>query len=295
MNADPLNAGPQPLLLPGAQVHVVRSPFDGLPYRIFIALPEQPPPENGYPAVFLLDANATFMSTVESLRMRARRQASTGIAPAVVVGIGYDTDAVYDTERRRHDFTREKPARDGAPAGGAGTLTRFIDAAVRPLAASAAPLDPARQTLVGHSLGGCYVLSRLVEDPAAFESYVAISPSVWSDETWLLDRAAGLGARLAGDLPPRRVMITVGEFEQTLAPWQLRLPDPDRVIAMRQQRAMRDKAHRLAVRLSAAGGERLIVRFEELPQEDHSSSALVGISHGLRFALWPGAAALRNV
>lgn len=298
IDGPPMNADPQPLFLPGARVRVIRSPFDGAPYRIFTAVPEQPPPETGYPTIFLLDANATFMSTVESLRMRVRRQASTGIPPAVVVGIGHDTDDAYDTARRRHDFIREArhPDRPDTPVpGGAGTLTRLIDEVVRPLAAADAPLDPARQTLIGHSLGGCYVLSRFVENPAAFESYIAISPSVWADEQWLHARAATLGARLPAGHAPRRVMITVGEFEQTLAPWQAGLPDPERVLAMRQARAMRDKAHDLARRLSGAETQRLIVRFEELPGEDHSSSAMVGISRGLRFALWPGAAALHNV
>ncbi|MGV6872515.1 alpha/beta hydrolase [Pseudochelatococcus sp. B33] len=293
-----MNADPQPLFLPGARVRVIRSPFNGVPYRIFVAVPEQPPPEGGYPAVFLLDANATFMSTVESLRMRVRRQASTGIPPAVVVGIGHDTDAAYDTARRRHDFAREvrHPERPDTPVpGGAGVLTRLIDEVVRPTAAADAPLDPARQTLIGHSLGGCYVLSRLVENPAAFESYIAISPSVWADEHWLLAQAATIGARLSADLPPRRVMITVGEFEQTLAPWQADLPDRDRVLAMRQARAMRDKAHGFARRLSEGHAPRLIVRFEELAGEDHSSSAMVGIGRGLRFALWPGAVVLHNI
>lgn len=293
-----MNTNPQPLLLPGASVRTLRSPWDGTAYRIFIAVPEQQPPPLGYPAVFLLDANATFMSTVESVRMRARRQPSTGVPPTVVVGIGYDTDGAYDTARRRHDFAREirDPDAPEAPRpGGAGQLTRLIDEIVRPLAAGEVALDRERQTLIGHSLGGCYVLSRLVADPAAFESYIAISPSVWSDEDWLLAGAATLAQRLPAGRAPRRAMITVGEFEQTLAPWQADLPDPARVLAMRGARAMRDKARDIARRLAEAGGGKLIVRFEELPGEDHSSSALVGIGHGLRFALWPGAAVLRNV
>lgn len=291
-----MNADPQPLFLSGAHMRVIRSPFDGTRYRIFIALPEQPPPAAGYPAVFLLDANATFMSTVESLRMRARRQASTGIAPAVVVGIGHDTDDAYDTARRRHDFAREIPhpeQPENRIPGGAAALTQLIDDVVRPLAAREAPIDPSRHALIGHSLGGGYVLSRLLENPAAFESYIAISPSVWADEHWLLEQAATLSARLPKGLPPRRAMITVGAFEETLAPWQAELPDPDKVLARRQSRAMRDKAHGLARRLNQA--QPLIVRFDELPGEDHSSSAIVGISHGLRFALWDGAAALHNM
>lgn len=293
-----MTTDPQPLIMPGASARTICSPFDGAPYRIFIALPEQPPPDKGYPAIFLLDANATFMSTVESLRMRARRQASTGIAPAVVVGIGHDTDEAYDTHRRRHDFARvirQPDDPDTAVPGGAGTLTRLIEEVVRPLAASLAPLDPARQALIGHSLGGCYVLSRLVETPASFESYVAISPSIWADEAWLTAQAVTLGDRLPEGVIPRRVLITVGEFEQTLAPWQADLPDPARVLAMRRARAMRDKAHAFARRLSEGRASRLIVRFEELAGEDHSSSALVGIGRGLRVALWAGTDGLRNV
>lgn len=289
---------PQPLFMPGASVRVVHSPFDGARYRIFVAVPNQPPPERGYPAVFLLDANATFMSTVESLRMRARRPASTGITPAVVIGIGYDTVDVYDADRRKYDFTRAVPdagSSTTSSAGGAHIFTQLIDEIIRPLAAREVPLDPARQTLIGHSLGGCYVLARLVENPVAFESYIAISPSIWSDEQWLLDHTRTIACRLPEGIPPRRVLITIGEFEQSLAPWQAHLPDPERIVVMRRARAMRDRAFGFARCLYERSAQQLIVRFEELPNEDHSSSAMTGISHGLRFALWAGAAELCNM
>lgn len=295
---------PTPLILPRSKLRYARSPVDGCIYRILIALPEEPPPPDGYPAVFLLDANATFLTTVESLRMRSRRTGSTGIEPAVIVGIGYDTSGAYDEERRIYDFTRsdtnvaQRTSRSAHTTGGSAFFARFIDEIVRPLAANEAPLNLTRQSLIGHSLGGCFVLSRLLEHPQSFESYIAISPSIWSDEAWLLEQIKHLPARFI-DASPRRVLITVGEFEQSIAPWQSSLPDIERIIAMRSERAMRDKARNMASNLvhttKDMGPNRLIVRFEELLGEDHSSSALVGISHGLRMALWAGAAALHNV
>ncbi|MFD2251057.1 hypothetical protein FHS82_000207 [Pseudochelatococcus lubricantis] len=296
-----MDNAPQPLFLPRTSVRVVRSPFDGFAYRIFLALPEQAPPAAGYPAIFLLDANATFLTTVEAVRMRAARQDSTGVAPAIVIGIGYDTDNPYDQHRRVHDFTlphtRDRPRGNAGPrpTGGAQTLARFIAEVVRPLVEREAPLDRARQALFGHSLGAYFVLSQLLLDPGAFESYVAISPSVWWDEPWLHANVPLLPARIGEEQAPRRALIAVGEYEQALAPWQQALPDTERIVALRQERAMVDRSRDLARLLAAHAPARLIMRFEELAGEDHSSSALTGISHGLRLALWDGAGTLHNV
>ncbi|WP_433455809.1 alpha/beta hydrolase [Pseudochelatococcus sp.] len=296
-----LDETPRPLILPHAGTRTVRSPADGFDYRIYCALPTQPPPDAGYPAIFLLDANATFLTTVEAMRMRAARQASTGVSPAVVVGIGYDTDGPYDQNRRIYDFslphTTDRPRAGGMPrpTGGALALAQFIIGTVRPLIAREIPLDAERQALFGHSLGAYFVLSRLLLAPHDFQTYVAISPSVWWDEDWLHAGTHGLDARIGAAISPRRLLIAVGEYEQCLAPWQQTLPERDRVITLRRERAMVDRSRHIARRIAERGRERIAVRFEEMPGEDHSSAALTGISRGLRLALWQDAAVLRNL
>lgn len=287
-------------------MRIVHSPVDGTPYRIFLAwpdflaCPEERAPERGFPAIFLLDANASFLTMVESLRMRARRQASTGIAPAVIVGIGYDTDGSYDPNRRIYDFslphTQDTP-RNGPPrrTGGAIAFADFIQSTVKPLVASELPVDPERLALAGHSMGAYFTLSQLLLAPMSFETFIAISPSIWWDENWLQQESVNLPQRLRQDAPPRRALITVGEYEQALAPWQRSMADTARIEALRGSRAMIDRTRAFAQRLAAQAGQQLIVRMEELTGEDHASSVPIGISHGLRFALWEGAALLRNV
>lgn len=58
--------------------------------------------------IYLLDANSVFGTMVEAMRMQSRRPEKTGVVPAVIVGIGYETDAPFDPGRY-YDFTLPVP------------------------------------------------------------------------------------------------------------------------------------------------------------------------------------------
>ena len=72
--------------IPRSLTHHVRS-RRGRDYRLWLAWPQQPPPSAGYPVIYVLDANATFGTFVEAIRMRAHRPDATGVGPAIVAGI----------------------------------------------------------------------------------------------------------------------------------------------------------------------------------------------------------------
>ncbi len=161
---------------------------EGRAYRIFLSLPRQEPGPDGYPVLYLLDGNATFPSAAVSLALQMRRPESTGILPAVVVGIGYPTDDYLDAPRRTHDYTVQleadelPPRRDGAqwpPTGGANAFLDFIVDEVKPSVARRLHVDQNREALFGHSFGGFFALHALFSRPAAFRSYIAASPSIW--------------------------------------------------------------------------------------------------------------------
>lgn len=283
-----------PLSLPRATVHQLRSPVDGAEYAVFLALPDTPAPPDGFPAIITLDANATFFTMVESVRARAHRAGSTGVEPAVVVGIGYPGDGPYDTSRRFYDFTQAHSQTPGRATGGAAAMAELIDIAIKPFLAQHAPVNMERLALFGHSMAGYFVLTRLLLQPDSFQTYLAASPSVWWDQGWLLEQSELLAPRLPVT-QPRRLLVSVGEFEQPLAPWQQNIPHADEITRRRQERGMIDRARDFTRQLSRLSGDRLIARFEELPDEDHASSVPTAISHGVRFALWHGAAALKNI
>ena len=220
MNAPPDTPFDPPLpalsdvTLPGARMFDLAPRAGGPPWRIFLAVPDAPPPPAGFPAIYLLDANAGFATFAETLRRGSVRSRATGIVPAVLVGIGYPATDSYDRERRTFDFTAGPGVEGGARAtGGRDAFLAFIEHELKPLVARLCPVDPARQTLFGHSLGGFFALDVLARDARAFRNYVAVSPSIWWDEPRLV---AGLGA--ARPAAGTRLAVLVGEWEQALAP-----------------------------------------------------------------------------
>ncbi len=283
--------GAPPVAIPRSAVWTVRN-RDGQVYELRVAWPAEPPAAPGYPVIYLLDANATFATVVETIRLRARRPDATGVVPAVVVGIAYPTDAAYDVPRRAHDFTPDRgrttiemaQGSRGRP-GGADAFRRFLEDEVKPAVRAALPVDPHRQTLFGHSLGGLFVLHTLLQTPQAYDTYVAVSPSIWWDREGLAEAIDVARASAASPLRTARVLITVGEYEQELAPWQREDPSSD-VARRRRERRMVDDARDLSVRLSDLVRQ---VAFALLPEEDHASTVTVSISKSLRFCLHPSA------
>lgn len=263
---------------------------DGRLYRVFVAWPSQPPPREGYPLVYVLDANAAFATVVEAVRMRAHRPDATLVGPAVVVGVAYPGDEPYSRARRTYDLT--DPVERGAPVvggdaqpdaavGGAPAFLRFLQEEVRAVAGQDHPIDDRRRAIFGHSLAGYFVLSTLVTTPAAFDAYVAMSPSIWWNRDKLL---AGADALVRAGVPVR-ARITVGEYEQVLAPWQTAAPPVGTVAERREERRMVDHARDLAERLALVPGA--AIEFELLAGEDHASVVPRSISEGLRFVNAP--------
>lgn len=265
---------------------------EGREYRIFVAWPSEPAPAAGFPLFYVLDANAAFATLVEALRMRSHRRDATGVGPAVVVGIAYPGDGPYMRDRRTFDFT--PPAESGVvpedggdgrvprQVGGGPRFLQMLHDEVTAIVTRDHAIDRTQRTIVGHSLAGYFVLDTLVSTPDAFSTYLAISPSIWWNRPRLLSRSAGLAATA----PPLQVRITVGEYEQRLAPWQVGVPSVGTVAERREDRRMVDHARELAARLTALPSAD--VEFEVLSAEDHASVVPRSLSEGLRFAFAPG-------
>ncbi|GLK72206.1 alpha/beta hydrolase [Ancylobacter dichloromethanicus] len=271
-----------PVTLPDAEWFDLAPEGGGAPWRIFLARPPGEAPAAGFPALFMLDANAGFATFVEVLRRGAVRPAATGIGPAVLVGIGY-REGEDARARRTFDYTTGPGAEAGRagerPTGGRDAFLAFIEQVLKPHIAREVPLDPARQTLFGHSLAGWFTLDVMARDSAAFRSYVAVSPSLWWDEARLIE-----GLALPRVVPPRLSMM-VGEWEQALAPWQAARPEAAEMAARRARRGMVARAQGFAARARDALGPGAEVQFEVLAGEDHASILPAAMARALRFAL----------
>ena len=273
-----------PLTVPGTTWHDLEGQ-SGQPFRVFLHVPPGDPPPGGWPMVTLLDANAVMGQVVDALRVFAFLPRESGIrSAAVVAGVGYRTDGPYDTVRRSFDLTpppgRFIPASEGRPdarTGGADETLDFIENVVKPLAARAAPIDPARHALLGHSFGGLCVLHALFTRPGSFRDHVAGSPAIWWEDSAILGAVERFEAQ--PERPsPLRLFMTVGEYEQRLAPWH----DPAWQPRMDSMQ-MVDRARDLAARLHSLPG--LEVEFEAMAGETHMTAFPQAVQKGLRFIL----------
>lgn len=279
-----------PHTLARTAVHTLRSDRTGQPYRIHIAWPEQPAPAQGYPVTYVLDGDSHFPVVAAAARREAEWSDGTGVAPGVVVGIGYP-----GASRREWDYTPPGvPVPDGAnralyppmPQGGAADMLAFIEDQLKPWVATQHPIDTRRQSLMGHSYGGLFTLYTLLTQPDAFQGYVASSPSVWWHDRWILQRAEAI--RKAGGLSGSAcVSLSVGEQEQSpRAP--VGSPATEQQVArarqMAQLRRMRDNAQALYTVLSGMPGL-TAVTFGVQPNAHHSSAVYPAFTGALPIAL----------
>ncbi|WP_191559976.1 alpha/beta hydrolase [Metabacillus idriensis] len=163
-------------------------------YRIYIYRPSEPPPSNGYPVLYLLDANAIFGSFAEAVRLQTRKP--HGYEPMVVVGIAYDTNEPFHQNRRIFDYTvealsNELPIRPNGSnwpkTGGADAFLAFIEEELKPAIQKSISVDPMRQSLFGHSLGGLFALYVFFTKTTSFQNYIAGSPSIWWKNRYILE------------------------------------------------------------------------------------------------------------
>jgi predicted alpha/beta superfamily hydrolase len=125
--------------------------------------------------------------------------------PFLVVGI-------ENTERRRDlvgptSVAAEKPI---APhAGGADNFRRFLRDELKPLVA-ARFRTTTESALVGESFAGLFVVETLLVEPDLFDTYVAVSPSLWWNDRAVARSAAALPTTWPGK-PKSLFLATSGD------------------------------------------------------------------------------------
>lgn len=274
------------------------SEVNGHTYRIQIAIPFAPPPKAGFPVLYVLDGDGYFGTYAFAARMRAMSQE---IEPAVVVGIGYpdgQDNFMISMNRRNDDLTQTDAEPEmkalmksaGIPAseyGHADTFLQVIDTEIKPKVAAAVAVDPKRSILFGHSLGGLFVVHTLFTHPHSFQTYLALSPSIWfANRDVLKDEAAFIALFKAGKIAPR-VFIAVGGEEQS--PSKFALPPGftrESEARMMAKAAMVDNVRELGRRLSAIqGAPGSEIRVKVFDGETHISVAWASVNAFLNFAL----------
>ena len=262
--ATPVQAAERPYILPGATEQVVASP-EGEAYRVMVARPDQPPPDGGYPVLYVLDGEDNFPIAVATARRLIRAGARSGVDPGIVIGIDSG-----DLARRARDYTpaiqgdvaRPGQPGHGLPTGGADAFLRFLTTRVHSAATAGLPVNPDRIAIAGHSFGGLFVLHALRTQPRFFSTYIAASPSLWVGDGQLLR-----DARLAPqDSAPRLLLLNLGEQEGA-------------------QGSVGDSAWQNAERLRAVLSEHgVTVRLRQLSGESHGSTMPPTLTDAVRAA-----------
>lgn len=110
--------------------------------------------------------------------------------PVLLVG-------VENTERRRDltGPTRNPKDREIAPrVGGSAAFRRFLREELMPVV-NARWRTTGETALMGESLAGLFVVETLFEEPESFDSYVAIDPSLWWNDSALVTAPLPAAAR----------------------------------------------------------------------------------------------------
>lgn len=130
------------------------------------------------------------------------------IQPMIIVGV--------ENIERRHDLTGPTTVEDDkklAPnAGGSDRFRSFLRSELKPYIA-AHYRATAESAIVGESLAGLFVLETLLLEPALFDSYIAVDPSLWwNDQALVRGAEARFAAWSAG---PRRMYLSTADYKET--------------------------------------------------------------------------------
>ncbi len=138
--------------------------------------------KNTYPVIYLLDGDYNFHGVSGMLDLLANK--GQLIPKVILVGL-----ADQGTEKYRQYMT---PNNSTSPVknnkGAAKEFLAFLNDEVQPYI-NKNYRTAKHSTLVGHSIGGLFVLNTLLEAPDSFNNYVAISPGVWVSDSAIVDKA----------------------------------------------------------------------------------------------------------
>ncbi len=221
--------------------------------QLFIAKPAEYDGAKGrYPVLYILDAETHFRyasGVVEFLASADR------IPEMIVVGI-----ASGSRERRTRDLTpvstAEMDHRFNPGHGGAAKFLSFITQELMPMVDTKYRTRPYR-ILVGHSFGGLFAAYSFSEEPAAFQAYLAIDPSLsWNN-----------GA-------------VVNQIDRTLT--RTKLLPVDFFLTAAHSGNPRDRiVHKLASVLKEKAPAGFRSHFDSMKQETHMSIPLRSLHQGL--------------
>lgn len=159
--------------------------------------------EKRYPVIYLIDGGLA--QDFEHIAGLAQLGALSWLTQEFIV-VGVET-----VDRRRElAFPVERDAqlkKDYPTAGESVRFRRYLVDEVKPFV-EARYRTSDEDLVLGESLAGLFIVETLLREPAAFDSYIAMDPSLWWDDGRLSADAAALLARHDGER--HRLWLSVG-------------------------------------------------------------------------------------
>jgi len=174
--------------------------------RILIYAPrDSVKPEKRYPVIYVLDADNHFAQMVEYAKYLSRQDVAV-IPPLIVVGItNTDRNRDLTPTHSNADYSGKPDTTGNSPyknSGGNEHFFQFIQNELMPYVISNYKTEPYR-IFAGHSFGALTAINCLINYPEMFDAYIAVSPSFWWDQKFLLkfaDRKLKAGSTLSKTL-----------------------------------------------------------------------------------------------
>ena len=261
--------------------------------RVFLWVPPESAgvvPTEGWPVLYMTDGNAVIATAIDAMRAQACYPSGTNTGWGVLVAIGYPTDDAYDPFRRSWDLG-PPPGQSYPPfweggevvrTGGGAEMARFLLEDVRPFVAAKVRVNHERQGLFGHSFGGLFALWLLFQKPEAFSHWIAASPAITWEDSFLLNHLAGFDI----DATRANVHLAAGEWEgDQLAPFQVAAADAAKCLCDKAKTRTIAAAQEMAAALATYPG--ISADYETYVGENHMSVLPVAINRAIQrvFAL----------
>lgn len=231
-------------------------------WRVMVQAPltDAAPPPGGHPVLYVLDGHRSFVLAAQMARVTLDRPQDVRGDIPIVVGLDLPSTTLDTRERLR----RYAPA----PRGQADALLHFFARQLQPMLAAQWPINPARQTLFGHSVPGLFVVHALLTRGDLFSGYAAASPSLWlqGDADYWQQHTAGLLQAPAAPLRAR-LQLSLGALETGQ-----RAPSAERASKLAQRRpldSLRALNEQLRALASAAPWPQFSSTLAVYPDLDH--------------------------
>jgi predicted alpha/beta superfamily hydrolase len=166
-----------PVLLAHTEFRTIDSNKIGQRYYLLVALPDDyKTSAKSYPVLYVLDGwHFPLMAFMEDNISYSKK-----MPPIIIVTISQG--ATQEAARTR-DFTPSKVKERPGSGGGAAFLD-FLEHEVIPFTDRTYRTVPTDRALLGHSLGGLFVLYALEHRPSLFQRLIAASPAIgWDHRT----------------------------------------------------------------------------------------------------------------